>query len=225
MQRKDLRCSIIIPVYNEKDTILKVINSVEAVNINKEIIVIDDFSTDGTREIIKNQKDIKVIYHGKNKGKGAAMRTGLECATGDVFIIQDSDLEYNPEEIPKLLEPIERGEAQVVYGSRFKGKGEFLFLSFIANKFLTFFTNLLYGSHLTDMETCYKCMKMDIIRNLDLKAKRFEFEPEVTAKILKRGYKIYEVPISYFGRKKGKKIGWKDGIQAMVCLFKYRFID
>lgn len=220
-----MRCSIVIPVYNEKETVRDIIDTVKGIKVNKEIIVIDDFSTDGTREILKNQKDIRLICHDKNIGKGAAIRTGLEQATGDIVIIQDADLEYDPNEYSRLIDPIEKGLADVVYGSRFKGRGEFLLESFIANKILTFLTNLIYGCRLTDMETCYKCMKTGVIKNLRLKAKRFEFEPEVTAKILKKGYKIHEVPISYFGRKIGKKIGWKDGVQAVWCLFKYRFVD
>lgn len=218
-----MKCSVIIPVYNEKNTFLEILKRINAINIDKEIIVVDDFSTDGTREILKNLKDIKVIYHSQNEGKGAAIRTALLYVTGDVTIIQDADLEYNPDDYPKLLKPIRDGKAQTVYGSRFKGKGEFKPLSFIANKILTYFTNFLYRAKITDMETCYKCIKTDIIKNLNLTSKRFEFEPEITAKILKKGYRIHEVPISYYGRRKGKKIGFRDGLQAIWCLLKYRF--
>ncbi|MDI6840280.1 MAG: glycosyltransferase family 2 protein [bacterium] len=226
MKRKNLKCSIIVPVYNEKDTILSIIEKLKNGSINKELIIVDDFSTDGTREIlekIKNQK-IKVIYHNRNRGKGEAIRSGLQYVTGNVVIIQDADMEYKPEEYPRLLKPIEEGKACVVYGSRFRGKGEFVFSSLVANKILTFLTNLFYGSRLTDMETCYKCIETQVINGLNLHSKRFDFEPEVTAKLLRKGIKILEVPISYKGRstKGGKKIGFWDGLQAIWTLVKWR---
>ena len=226
-----MKLSIIMPVLNEQDTIEKILSIVASVPIDKELIIVDDFSTDNTREILKKMKNekckiknfIKIIYHNRNMGKGAAIRTGLKYTRGDVVIIQDADMEYDPMEYPKLTKPIEEGEADVVYGSRFKGKGKFIRESFIANKILTFFTNLLYGSRITDMETCYKCVRTDLLKSLELKAKRFEFEPEVTAKLLRKGYKITEIPISYKGRRERKKIGLKDGIQAVFTLIRWRF--
>lgn len=220
-----LKCNIIVPVYNEKDTILGIINSVKFVKIDKEIIVVDDFSTDGTREILRNLEDVKVIYHNRNKGKGTAIRTALKHITGDIVIIQDADFEYDPNDYPRLIKPITEGKTEVVYGSRFKGNGNFLPMSFLANKFLTFLTNFLYGSRISDMCTCYKCLKMDVIKKLNLKAKRFEIDPEITSKLLKSRYRIYEVPISYSGRRKNKKIGFRDGVQAVWCLFKYRLFN
>ncbi|MCK4353457.1 glycosyltransferase family 2 protein [candidate division WOR-3 bacterium] len=225
-----MKLSVIIPVYNEKDTIVEIINRIKSVPIEKEIIVVDDGSTDGTRKKISNINppkadqisNIKVIYHNDNRGKGSAIRTGLQYVTGDVMVIQDADLEYKPQEYLNLLKPIKEGKTSVTYGSRFKGDGKFIPLSFIANKILTFITNLLYFSRLTDMETCYKCIKMDVINSLDITAKRFDFEPEVTAKLLRKGYKILEIPISYKGRIK-KKIGARDGIQAIFTLIKWKF--
>ncbi len=222
-----MKLSIIIPVFNEQDTVRSIIERVTSVPADKEIIVVDDFSDDGTREILgkmQNEKCrfIRIIYHNRNMGKGRAIRTGLEYATGDVVIIQDADIEYNPMECLSLVRPIEQGKSDVVYGSRFKGGGKFIWKSFIANKVLTFFTNLLYDSRLTDMETCYKCIRTEIIKGLKLTSRRFEFEPEVTAKLLRKKYKILEVPVSYKGRTEGKKIGLKDGIQAIWTLVRWR---
>ncbi len=218
--------SIIIPVYNEKDTIEKVLERVLSLKIPIEVIVIDDGSTDGTREILSRVKDdrVRVILHNKNKGKGGAVRTGLKKSKGDIVVIQDADLEYDPLELPKVVEPIERGEAEVVYGSRFLGGGEFLKESYLANRFLTFLTNLLFGAKLTDMETCYKAMKREIMLGLNIRANRFDMEPEITGKLLKMGYRIKEVPIRYVGRERseGKKIGWRDGVEAIWTLIKIR---
>lgn len=223
-----MKLSVIIPVYNERENLLKVIEKVEKVPIEKEIIAIDDCSTDGSREILKNLENrIKVIYHSKNQGKGMAIRSGLKRVSGDLVIIQDADLEYNPQDYLKLLPPIMEGKAEVVYGSRFLGEPKnFSFLFYWGNRFLTLITNLLYGSHLTDMETCYKLFKTRILKNLNLKAKGFEFEPEITAKLLRRHIPIYEAPISYQGRRYsgGKKITWRDGFPALWTLIKYRFI-
>jgi len=229
-----VKLSIVIPVYNEEATIRAILDKVRTVDVgmDKEIIVVDDGSHDRTRQILKEEEakgDIRVVYHEKNKGKGAAVRTGIANARGDFIIIQDADLEYDPQDYPKLLKPLLEGEADVVYGSRFlSGGGEkMLSLHRIGNRFLTAITNLLYGSSLSDMETCYKVFRTKLIRAIPLHSNRFEIEPEITAKILKRGYKILEVPISYRGREfhEGKKISWKDGFGALWTLLKYRFVE
>lgn len=231
-----MKLSVIIPVYNEEKTVKTVLNRVKGVNlkgITKEIIVIDDFSTDGTRGILKKikGKSIKILRHSKNMGKGAAIRTGLKHATGDVILIQDADLEYSPSEYPKLLEPILKRKADVVYGSRIevikKNLKKMYKIHYIGNLFLTSLTNLLYGASITDMETGYKVFRKGVVKGINLRARRFDFEPEITAKILKRGHKIYEVPISFAGRKfdEGKKITWIDGVKAAFYLLKYRFAD
>ena len=229
-----MKLSIIIPAYNEKNTIEEIIKRVKAVNlpdVAKEIIVVDDGSTDGTtqilKEIEKNNDEIKVLYHQKNLGKGAAVRTALAKATGDYTIIQDADLEYDPEDYQLMIKPIFKGKAEVVYGSRFTGeRRNMLFWHYVGNRFLSLVTNILYNTTLSDMETCYKLFKTDILKSLNLKAKGFEFEPEVTAKTLRKGIKIYEVPISYAGRdfSEGKKITWKAGFKALWILIKYRFV-
>jgi glycosyltransferase involved in cell wall biosynthesis len=221
-----------MPVYNERGSIEEILRQVMAVGLASEIIVVDDGSTDGTRDILAglDGKDgIKVLLHEKNTGKGAAVRTGIEAVTGEVVLIQDADLEYDPRDYPKLLQPIEEGRAVVVYGSRFLGgpRTAMLFWHAVGNRLLTLVTNVLYDSILSDMETCYKCFRTEIIRDIPLRAKRFELEPEITAKILKRGIRIYEVPIAYYGREydEGKKItGW-DAIPALWTLIKYRFVD
>ncbi len=219
-----MKVSIIIPVYNEIQNIEQLLRQVAAVKIDKEIIVVDDFSTNGTRDYLKKRKDLETIFHEKNLGKGAAIRSGLNLASGDVVIIQDADLEYSPEEYPLLLEPIQAGRANVVYGSRMLGQGEFLKASYYANRFLTMLTNLLYNGRITDMETCYKVIDLKLIKDLNLISSRFEIEPEITCKILRRREKIVECPIKYRGRRKGKKIGAKDGIQAIWNLLKWKIV-
>lgn len=224
-----MKLSVIIPVYNEKNTIEEIVKRVMAVDIPKEIIIVDDGSTDGTTEILKRiagNSEVKIFSHPKNLGKGAAIRTALEHITGDYVIIQDADLEYDPEDYEKMIKPILKGKAEVVYGSRFTGeRRDMLFWHYLGNRFLSLVTDILYNTTLSDMETCYKLFKTDIIKSLNLKARGFEFEPEVTAKTLRKGIKIYEVPISYAGRdfSEGKKITWKAGFKALWTLIKYRF--
>ncbi|MGD2013805.1 MAG: glycosyltransferase family 2 protein [Desulfobacterales bacterium] len=228
-----MKISVVIPVYNEIDTIEEILVRVDQVAITKEIIAIDDFSNDGTRERLKkiaaDKDSVKVIYHSRNRGKGAALRTGFESVTGDIVIIQDADLEYDPNEYPKLLEPISDGRADVVYGSRFIGGPHrvLFFWHYVGNKFLTLISNALTNLNLTDMETCYKVFKSQILKDINLKSNRFGFEPEFTAKVAKKRLRIYEVPISYSGRtySEGKKITWKDGIVALCLIFWYRFFD
>ncbi len=224
--------SVIIPVYNESKTIMQVLDAVQKVDtigLKKEVIVVDDGSTDGTRDILKKFNGAKVIFHNNNQGKGAAIRTGMKHATGDIILIQDADLEYNPSEYPSLLQPILEGKASVVYGSRFSDKFFFdrnmYYLHGLGNKFLTAFTNILFSSNLTDMETCYKVMTKDVMQSLPLVSNRFDIEPEITAKILKKGINIYEIPITFKPRsfQEGKKINWRDGIRAAYVLLKYRF--
>ena len=229
---KKIRLSIMIPVYNEKETILKIIKRIENVkikSIEKEIIIVDDFSIDGTRDIIKKlkEKNIKKVFHKKNYGKGMAIRTAIKNSTGDILIIQDADLEYHPEDYKKLLKPILSKKTDVVYGSRMFSltKKEMHTSHYFGNIFLSFLTRVLYRTKITDMETCYKIFRKEVVKDMKLDAKRFEIEPEITAKILKRGYKIIEIPIKFNARTyaEGKKITWKDGINALYCLFKYRF--
>jgi len=195
-----------------------------------DVLVVDDGSTDGTRDVLRQLADstVRVITHDVNKGKGAAIRSGLAHVTGDLVLVQDADLEYDPEDWPKLLNPMLRGKARVVYGSRFTGeRRNMLFLHWMGNRFLSLVTNVLYNTTLSDMETCYKLFDRTLLDGITLRAQRFEFEPEVTAKILRRGIRIYEVPISYTGREfdEGKKITWRDGVTALWTLVKYRFVD
>ncbi len=229
-----MKLSVIVPVYNERDMLIDAIKAVVAVDRPDEIIIVDDGSTDGTRDLYPQiavlDDRISIFLHERNQGKGAAVRTGFKQATGDIFLIQDADLEYDPRDYYSLVRPIEEGRAAVVYGSRFRGgptKAMF-FWHMIGNKFLTLVTNILYNTILTDMETCYKVFRAEIIREIPLRAKGFEFEPEITSKVLKRGYRIYEVPISYNGREfdEGKKLNpWKEGPKAFYYLVKYRFVD
>ena len=225
------KVSILVPVYNEKKSFLTLLKRLECIDfgLEKEIIIIDDFSTDGTRDLYQNIPH-KVLYHDFNQGKGAALRTGLEAAEGDIIIIQDADLEYNPEDYKHLIDLIKNDKFDVVYGSRFlnrENNKNFLIMSFVANQFLTLLTNLLFGASLTDMETCYKAFKKEFIKNIKINSNRFDFEPEVTAKLLKQNVRFTEIPISYNGRTfyEGKKITWKDGLQAIFTLIKYRFFD
>ena len=224
----DITLSIVIPCYNEKDNIESLVKRVIASPVpNKEIIVVNDKSTDGTEQILKDVIEpmvSKVIHHTENGGKGAALKTGFEHATGDYVIIQDADHEYDPNEYVKVLEPILEGRAEVVYGSRFlNSKAKGYFANRVANRFLTAFSNIFTHEHLTDMETCYKCFKREIIQSIDITEKRFGFEPEITAKIADKKIKIVEVPISYAPRtiKEGKKIGFRDGLRAIICILKF----
>lgn len=226
------KITILIPVYNEVNTLRQILEKVENTSfcgLEKEIILIDDFSTDGTREIYASLP-YKVLYHDVNRGKGAALRTGFKEATGDIVIIQDADLEYNPEDYQDLVQLILDDKADVAYGSRFKGNKpskDFMIHHLLGNKLLTFITNILYGTTLTDMETCYKAFRKDFIQDIKIKSNRFDFEPEITAKVLKKGARLQELPISYYGREfsQGKKITWKDGFHAIWALVKFRFTD
>ena len=225
---KKFLLSIIIPVFNEERTILEAINTVRDIPYEKEIVVVDDNSTDNTRKILQsiNSPEIKIYYNQSNTGKGGAVRKGIANATGDIFVIQDADLEYNPQELSILLEPILSGKADVVFGSRFSGHGAHRVLYFwhsVGNKFLTLLSNVFTGLNLTDMETCYKMMTRNALEGISIKENRFGFEPEMTAKLAKKKLRIYEVPISYYGRtyEEGKKINWRDGIAALWCIIKY----
>jgi glycosyltransferase involved in cell wall biosynthesis len=231
------RITILLPVFNEVRTIREILQQVDAAvaaDLEKDLIVVDDGSTDGTREVLERldglKTPVRVLFRTQNMGKGAALRTALTYATGDIILIQDADLEYNPKEYTELLEPILTGRADVVYGSRLRGGKpvrDFSLIYLWGNRFVTFVANLLYGGALTDIETCYKVFRADVIKNIRIQSNRFEFEPEITAKILKRRHKIVEVPISYYGRDRGegKKLSWQDGISALWVLVKYRVMD
>jgi glycosyltransferase involved in cell wall biosynthesis len=227
-----MKLSVVIPCFNELGTISKVVEAVKASPVKDcEIIIVDDCSTDGTITLLKSQIESKVdrvIYHRKNQGKGAALRTGFSAATGDIVIVQDADLEYDPQEYPLLLEPILKDKADVVFGSRFQGGRPHRVVYYwhmVGNKFLTTLSNMFTNINLSDMETCYKVFRREVIQAIKIQENRFGFEPEITAKVAKMGCRIYEVGISYYGRtyKEGKKIGWKDGIRAIVCIIKYNF--
>jgi len=236
-----MKLSVIIPVYNEVENIEEILKRVKATKLAAEIIVVDDGSQDGTRDLLKKMDGtltlagsaregrVRVILREKNQGKGAAIRTGLDAAAGDILLIQDADLEYDPRDYPALLQPLEEGLADVVYGSRFLGgpRRATMFWHMIANKMLTFMTNILYDTILSDMETGYKVFRREVVDGMKLRSKRFDFEPEFTAKALKRKYHIYEVPISFNPRdySQGKKIGLKDAFEAVWTLLKYRFVD
>jgi len=223
--------SVVMPAYNERDTIDEIIRRVLAVPLRVELIVVDDGSTDGTRDMLQSlQRELgfKLVLQPQNGGKGSALRTGFQQVTGDIVVIQDADLEYSPEEYPSLIELICAGRADVVYGSRFLGRHRvFLFTHYMGNKLLTFLTNVLYNTILTDMETCFKVMRVEVLRSFTLHSDGFGIEPELTAKIFKRGYRVYEIPITYDGRgyTEGKKITWRDGVVALWVLLKYRFTE
>jgi glycosyltransferase involved in cell wall biosynthesis len=227
-----MRLTVVIPVYNEVHTLLSLIDRVQAVALDKELVLVDDCSSDGTRDLLQRTAfpaNVRVLYHERNQGKGAALRTGFAAATGDVVLIQDADLEYDPEEYPKLLEPIAAGRADVVFGSRFAGGESHRVLYFwhsLGNKFLTLASNAFTNLNLTDMETCYKVFRRDVLQRITVEENRFGFEPEITAKVAKLRVRIYEVGISYAGRtyEEGKKIGWRDGVRALWCIVKYNWL-
>jgi glycosyltransferase involved in cell wall biosynthesis len=237
-----MKLSIIVPVYNEQQTVRDILTQVRnvdltvethsgTVTLEKEIIVIDDGSDDGTREILVDEEkseDLVLVYHRRNRGKGAAVRTGIARSTGDLVLIQDADLEYDPRDYPVLVRPILEGRVKAVYGSRFLGpRKAMLFWHMLGNKLLTLTTNILYNAILSDMETCYKMLEGDLARDLNLRSEGWGIDPEITAKVLKRGYRIFEVPISYYGREyyEGKKISWRDGFVVLWTLLKYRVVD
>ena len=228
---KNFLLSIVLPVYNERETINEIIEAVLATPHRKELVIVDDCSTDGTGEILSRIKHecVKIYTHEKNMGKGAALQTGFSHIIGDIIIIQDADLEYDPQEYSVLLKPILDGRADVVYGSRFAGHGAhrvLYFWHYVGNRFLTLLSNLFTNLNLTDMETCYKAFTKKALNGLEIKEKRFGFEPEITAKMAKKKLRIYEVPISYYGRtyEEGKKINWKDGVRAIWCILKYNLL-
>ena len=227
-----MKLSVIIPIYNEVESIREIVERVKATKFAWEIVLVDDGSIDGTRDLLEEmdgRDDVRVILHEKNQGKGAAVRTGFDAAKGDVLLIQDADLEYDPRDYPTLLKPLEEGIADVVYGSRFLGgpRRVAMFWHLVANYMLTFMTNILYNTILSDMETGYKVFRKEVIKDMTIHAKRFDFEPEFTAKVLKRKYRIFEVPISFNPRdySQGKKIKLKDAFEAVWTLLKYRFVD
>ena len=245
----DPKVSVVIPVYNEKDTIFEIVRRVQDTEMRKEIILVDDGSKDGTRQILQELAErqtkgethgpahdggdpidltsIRFFFQGENQGKGAALRRGFAVATGEIVLVQDADLEYDPRDYPKLLEPILDGRADVVFGSRFLGGPQRVhyFWHYVANKFLTLLSDMATNLKLTDMETCYKVFRREVLKDIQLKSNRFGFEPEITAKIAKGNWRVYEVPISYAGRtyEEGKKITWKDGVQALWCIIRYKF--
>lgn len=232
-ENRQMKISVVMPVYNEAATIHEIVARVQAVPYDKELIIVDDGSTDGTRELLAEltqEPNIRVLLHERNQGKGAALRTGFAAVTGDVVIVQDADLEYDPRDYARLLEPIEDGRADVVFGSRFLGGGAhrvLLFWHFMGNRFLTLLANAVNDLNLSDMETCYKVFRAEILQWLTIKSNRFTFEPEFTAKVAKRHLRIYEVAISYSGRTygEGKKIGWKDGVAALWAILRFRMFD
>ena len=231
---KEKILSVVMPVYNEKNTVLKIVDKVLKLDMVRELIIVDDGSTDGTREALNEAKfdgRVKVVLHDKNMGKGAALRTGFRQATGDIVVVQDADLEYDPNEFVEMARPIEDGFADVVYGSRLSGgkpQRVYMFWHKLGNNFLTFMMNLLFNSTLSDIETCYKMFKKSVIDGISIKSNDFSVEPELTAKILKnKSLRVYEMPISYYGRSyaEGKKISWKHGFGALAAILKYRFMD
>lgn len=223
--------SVVMPVYNEKATVEEIVDRVLAVPLRIELIAVDDASTDGSRELLDDlskKRGFRVLMQDRNQGKGAAVRRGIDAATGDVIVVQDADLEYSPEEYPDLLDLIKKGKADAVFGSRFIGRHRcFLFTHYLANLFLNLVTNVLYNTTMTDMETCFKAVRAEVLKDMNLKSNRFGIEPEITAKLFKRGARVYEVPITYEGRdySEGKKITWRDGFPALWNLIKYRFTD
>lgn len=247
----DPKLTVVIPVYNEKDTIFEILRRVLETEMRKEIVVVDDCSKDGTREILQNLaeqqskgesrapandggdpielRDIRFFFQGRNQGKGAALRRGFAAATGDIVLVQDADLEYDPRDYPKLLEPILDGRADVVFGSRFLGGPQRVhyFWHYVANKFLTLLSDMVTNLKLTDIETCYKVFRREVLKDIQIKSNRFGFEPEITAKVAKGKWRVYEVPISYAGRtyEEGKKITWKDGVQALWCIIRFKLGD
>ena len=226
------KLSVIVPVFNERTTVVEIMRRMRAVElpVDREFVIVDDGSSDGTQQVLSQLGDstVKIVKHPANRGKGAAIRTGLEHVTGDLVLIQDADLEYDPEDWPKLLAPVFRGRATVVYGSRFTGeRRNMLLLHWMGNRLLSLTTNLLYNTTLSDMETCYKLFDRRVLEGITIRSDRFDFEPEITAKVLRQGVRIYEVPISYTGREfdEGKKITWRDGFAALYALVKFRFVN